>query len=129
MVKISFEDTPLSTAPTRDETPLRLTDEAAKRVMAILAKKDDTAYLRVSVNGGGCNGYSYKFEVVNEKATDDHVVVNENFPSVEVLVNELSAHLMMGSVLDYEDTLVASQFVIKNPNAKSHCGCGNSFGV
>lgn len=109
---------------------VRLTEAAARRVQEILAKPAHQGHsLRVAVVGGGCSGFSYKFSITKEKTERDHVLTHPATPGVEVWIDFDSFLLLKGSVLDFEDTLEASQFVIKNPNAKSSCGCGNSFAV
>ncbi len=128
MVKISFNSADSAPAPAPQGPDLRMTDAAATRLTAILAKHS-AAYLRITVKGGGCNGYSYKFDLAEESNSDDQHVVNETHPNTTVLIDPASFKLLKGAVLDFEDTLEASQFIIKNPNAKSSCGCGNSFGL
>lgn len=130
MVKISFDidDTPPS-APTASTEPVRLSDAAAARIENILATKEQNTHLRIAVKGGGCNGFSYDFQLVTEKQPDDLDVTNPNYPTLTVWVPEASLIMMQGSTIDFEETLAASQFVVKNPNATSQCGCGSSFGV
>lgn len=129
MVKISFEelDTPASTPA--DAGPIRLSDAAARRVEAILQNDENKKYLRIGVIGGGCNGFSYSFKLEEAAHDEDERIINENFPNVTVIIDPPSAKLLQGSTVDFVETLEASQFVIKNPNATSSCGCGSSFGV
>ena len=133
MVKISFEDFGEPVAPTNDSTVglnLQLTDAAAAQIQKIIAKKDKEGLrLRVSVHGGGCNGFSYSFELTEEQKENDHHIMNENYATIEVLVDPESFKMLKGSTIDFEETLEASQFIVKNPNAASSCGCGNSFSV
>lgn len=126
MVKITFDETP--EAPATDATGgVEMTAAAAQRVAEILARKsDDVQYLRVRVDGGGCNGYSYKFMFEQAPKADD-IRVEKN--GTTVLIDPISYNYLMGSMIDYVETLEASQFVINNPNAKSSCGCGNSFSL
>ncbi len=129
MVKITFDNFDETPATPVSAEPVRLSDSAAARIETIMKKKEKKSYLRIAIQGGGCNGFSYKFKLVNEKNNDDKVVVNEHYPTIQVIIDEPSYLMMTGSVIDFEETLEASQFVIKNPNAKSECGCGSSFGV
>lgn len=130
MVKISFDiDDSTPSAPTVGSEPVRLSDAAAARIENILTGKDAGTHLRISVKGGGCNGFSYAFDLTQDKNPDDMDVTNPNYPTLTVWVPEPSQILMQGSTIDFEETLAASQFVVKNPNAKSQCGCGSSFGV
>lgn len=130
MVKISFDiDDSAPAALTVSTEPVRLSDSAAARIETILASKDAGTHLRIAVKGGGCNGFSYDFELTQDKKDDDIDVINPNYPTLTVWVPEPSIILMQGSTIDFEETLAASQFVVKNPNAKSQCGCGSSFGV
>lgn len=125
MVKISFDDTP--DTPTNATGGVALSAAAAQRVAEILAKKSaDEKYLRVRVDGGGCNGYSYKFMFEKQPAADDICVEKDG---TTVLIDPISYNYLMGSTIDYVETLEASQFVINNPNATSSCGCGNSFSL
>lgn len=130
MVKITFDDNMSTPAtPTKSTEPVRLSDAAAQRIETILKNKETGTHLRIAIKGGGCNGFSYDFQLVTEKKSDDIEIVNPNYPTLTVWVPEASIVLMQGSTIDFEETLAASQFVVKNPNAKSQCGCGSSFGV
>jgi len=105
---------------------LEITDNAAKRIGFLLSKEAENAKLRVSVDGGGCSGFQYKFEFdVNQADSDLAIKKND----VTVLIDDVSIDLLKNSVLDYVETLGASHFEIKNPQASSSCGCGNSFSV
>jgi iron-sulfur cluster insertion protein len=127
MVKITFDDTPEENA---EVVSVRLTENAAKRIGGIV-KKDgrNDLFLRVSVNGGGCSGFSYIFKLDTEKSPDDIVIHHDDFPDVEMVIDIASMGYLKGSTVDFEETLEASQFVVKNPNAKASCGCGSSFSV
>lgn len=127
MVKITFDE------PTFDETELTtpdlvLTDAAAARIREIFARKTraEGSFLRVTVQGGGCNGFEYKFGFDTERKAHDISVFNGE---TEVVVDTASYNVLQGSTIDFEETLEASQFVINNPNASTSCGCGNSFSV
>ncbi len=104
-----------------------LTSAAARRVAEIVAQDGNLALrLRVAVSGGGCSGFQYGFSLDDSQTQDDLVVERDG---VEVLVDTTSMDLLRGAVLDYVEDLVGSAFQIKNPNATSSCGCGNSFAV
>jgi len=99
---------------------------AAKRVAKILAGEPDKDALRVSVEGGGCSGFSYKFDLTNDSNDDDIVLESEGS---KVLIDPVSLMYMGGSVIDFVDDLMGQSFQIKNPNATASCGCGTSFSM
>lgn len=103
-----------------------ITDAAFARVAKVLADESDMNALRVSVEGGGCSGFSYKFDLTNQKNSDD-VVYEKN--GTTILIDELSLVYMAGSIVDFVDDLIGQSFQIKNPNAVASCGCGTSFSV
>ncbi|MFN3609722.1 MAG: iron-sulfur cluster insertion protein ErpA [Hyphomonas sp.] len=103
-----------------------LTASAAKRINAILAKQDGAAYLRVSVEGGGCSGFSYKFDFAPAVNADDLVIERDG---AKVLIDEMSLEFLQGSEIDFSTELIGAAFKIKNPNATAACGCGTSFSV
>ncbi|QPC87554.1 iron-sulfur cluster insertion protein ErpA [Mesorhizobium sp. NBSH29] len=103
-----------------------MTEAAASRIAKIVAGEPGKSALRVSVDGGGCSGFSYKFDLVDER-NDDDVVIERN--GATVLVDELSLVYMGGSVIDFVDDLMGQSFQIKNPNAVASCGCGTSFSI
>lgn len=103
-----------------------LTDAAAKRIKAIVAKETDKSALRVSVEGGGCSGFSYKFDLVDTRNVDDFAIEKDG---ATVLIDEMSLVYMGGSVIDFVDDLMGQSFQIKNPNAVASCGCGTSFSI
>ncbi len=103
-----------------------VTDAAASRVAKIVAGEAGKIALRVSVEGGGCSGFSYKFDLV-EARNDDDVAIEKN--GATVLIDELSLVYMGGSVIDFVDDLMGQSFQIRNPNAVASCGCGTSFSV
>ena len=126
-MKINF-DPP---APPSSEKSLELTERAALRIKKIMEKPENEGakFLKVSVSGGGCGGYSYKFKLVTEHDPSDVVISNPQVAGVYMVVDLASLEYLQGSTVDYEETLEASQFVIHNPNAKTSCGCGNSFSL
>ena len=103
-----------------------LTASAAKRINAILAKQDGAAFLRVSVEGGGCSGFSYKFDFAPAANADDVVIERDG---ARVLIDEMSLEFLQGSEIDFSTELIGAAFKIKNPNATAACGCGTSFSV
>lgn len=103
-----------------------VTDAAAKRVANILAGEPDKIALRVSVEGGGCSGFSYKFDLVDTRNEDDIAIEKDG---ATVLIDDLSIVYMGGSVIDFVDDLMGQSFQIRNPNAVASCGCGTSFSV
>lgn len=106
---------------------LLFTDNAANKVKQLIAEEGNADLkLRVFVSGGGCSGFQYGFtfdEVVNE----DDTVLNKN--GVQLLIDPMSFQYLAGAEIDYTEGLEGSQFVIKNPNATTTCGCGSSFSV
>lgn len=107
------------------ETPLVFTDAAARKVRDLLDEEGNPDLkLRVFVSGGGCSGFQYGFtfdETVNE---DDTSMVKEG---VTLLIDPMSFQYLVGAEIDYQESLEGAQFIIKNPNATSTCGCGSSF--
>ncbi|AYD01536.1 iron-sulfur cluster insertion protein ErpA [Neorhizobium sp. NCHU2750] len=103
-----------------------LSDSAAKRIAEIVAADGVKQALRVSVEGGGCSGFSYKFDLADAPEADDIVVENG---SAKVLIDSMSLVYMAGSEIDFVDNLLGQSFQIKNPNAVASCGCGTSFAI
>lgn len=104
-----------------------LTERAAKRIAKILAKEPEGSVLRISVSGGGCSGFQYKYDLVQETAQAEDVVLNAQ--GATVLIDALSLEFMGGAEVDFVDDLVGQSFQINNPNAVASCGCGTSFAV
>ncbi len=105
-----------------------LSNDAVKRIADILIKKNDpNMKLRVSVEGGGCSGFKYKYEFVTDTPMDDELVIEEG--EARVIVDPTSLEFLKDSILDFYEDLSGSYFKIKNPNAASGCGCGNSFSI
>ncbi len=103
-----------------------LTDAAAARVAAIAARQTKPAILRVSVDGGGCSGFQYRFGLADTVEPDDAVTeVN----GVRLIVDSVSLDLINGSAVDYVESLGGAAFRVSNPNAASGCGCGASFSI
>jgi len=105
---------------------LTLTSAAAQRVAAIALKQTKPAILRLSVEGGGCSGFQYKFEMA--QAPDSEDVVSET-DGVQLVVDPVNLDLVGGSVVDYVESLGGAAFRVENPNAAAGCGCGSSFGI
>ncbi len=105
--------------------PLVFTDAAAVKVKSLIDEEGNPELkLRVFVQGGGCSGFQYGFTFDEETAEDDTVLQKGG---VTLLVDAMSLQYLMGAEIDYKDDLDGAQFVIKNPNASSTCGCGSSF--
>jgi iron-sulfur cluster insertion protein len=105
---------------------ITLTESAAKRVAWIASRQDKPAILRLAVDGGGCAGFTYKFELAPEAEADDEVAETEG---VRLVVDPLSLELVKGSAVDFVEDLGGAAFKVTNPNAQSGCGCGSSFSV
>ena len=108
------------------ETSFSVTDSAAKRIAFLAAKEPRPVMMRVAVLGGGCSGFQYNFSF-EEQRNEDDLLIEQGGASV--LVDSTSLELLKGSELDYVEEMVGSAFQVKNPNATSSCGCGNSFSV
>ena len=106
--------------------PVELTEAAARRIAQIVASEPGKIAMRVAVEGGGCSGFSYKFDLVDARNEDDTAIERDG---ATVLVDEISLVYMGGSVIDFVDDLVGQSFQIRNPNAVASCGCGTSFSV
>ena len=106
--------------------PVSLTDRAAVRINEIVKDEPTGTMLRVSVEGGGCSGFSYKFDLVQDKTDDDLVIENQG---AVVLVDQMSLNFLDGSEIDFVDALIGASFQINNPNATANCGCGTSFSI
>ena len=106
---------------------LIFTDNAANKVKQLIEEEgNDELKLRVFVTGGGCSGFQYGF-TFDEVANEDDTVLNKN--GVQLLIDPMSAQYLTGAEIDYTEGLEGWQFVIKNPNATTTCGCGSSFSV
>jgi iron-sulfur cluster insertion protein len=107
------------------DRPLQFTSAAAAKVRELVAEEgNDALKLRVYIQGGGCSGFQYGFEFDEEQGEDDLAVRTDG---VTLLVDPLSLQYLMGAEVDYTESLHGAQFVIRNPNAKTTCGCGSSF--
>lgn len=107
--------------------PLAFTSAAAAKVRELIAEEGNAGLkLRVYIQGGGCSGFQYGFEFDEGRNEDDVAIVTDG---VTLLVDPLSLQYLAGAIVDYSESLSGAQFVIRNPNAKTTCGCGSSFTV
>ena len=111
---------------TASPASVTVTDRAARRIAEITAGEPQTPLLRVSVEGGGCSGFQYKFDLVERADPEDVVIEREG---ARVLIDPVSLDYMSGSEIDFVDDLIGAAFKIKNPNATASCGCGTSFTI
>ncbi len=105
-------------------TSITVSERAARRIGEILKGEPSGTMLRVSVEGGGCSGFQYKFDMEHARAADD-LVIDRN--GAVVLIDPVSVNYMAGSEIDFVDDLIGASFKVKNPQAKASCGCGTSF--
>lgn len=105
---------------------LTLTPAAAKRVALIAEKQTKPAILRLSVEGGGCSGFQYKFDLEDSPQGDDMITETDG---VRLVVDPISLDLLSGSVVDFVESLGGAAFRVENPQAAAGCGCGSSFGI
>ena len=103
-----------------------VTERAARRIGEILRGEPAGTMLRVSVEGGGCSGFQYKFDTERQRADDDIVIERSG---ATVLIDPVSLNYMTGSEIDYVDDLIGSSFKVNNPKATASCGCGTSFAL
>jgi len=106
--------------------PVTLSEPAAKRLLALSQAEGHPLMLRVAVDGGGCSGFQYRFDLVQEAEPDDHRIEREGAAAV---IDDVSMALLGGSEIDFVDELAGAEFRVRNPNAKSSCGCGVSFSI
>ena len=115
----------VSVAPSAS-TPIALTAAAAARVAAVAIKQNKPAILRLSVDGGGCSGFQYRFALADMAEADDTVAQTDG---VRLVVDSVSLDLVRGCAVDYVESLGGAAFRVENPNAASGCGCGSSFAI
>jgi iron-sulfur cluster insertion protein len=106
--------------------PIQLTPSAAQRVATIAARQGKPAILRLSVDGGGCSGFQYRFGLEEQIDSDDAQVETDG---VKLVVDSVSLDLVRGCAVDYVENLGGAAFKVENPNAASGCGCGSSFSI
>ena len=103
-----------------------VSERAARRIGDILKGEPSGTMLRVSVEGGGCSGFQYKFDTDRTKAADDLVISRDG---AVILIDPVSVNYMAGSEIDFVDDLIGASFKVNNPQAKASCGCGTSFSI
>ena len=109
------------------ERQVSLSDSAAKRIASLIAEEGNPSLmLRLSVSGGGCSGFQYGFSFDNAAQVDDHLFERDG---VKLVIDETSLDLLAGAEIDFVEDLVGASFQVRNPNAKSSCGCGSSFSI
>jgi iron-sulfur cluster assembly accessory protein len=106
--------------------PVGLSERAARRISEIAAHEATNKLLRVSVEGGGCSGFQYHFDLVAEAAPDDLVIQRSG---ATIVIDPTSLVYMTGAEIDFVDDLIGASFKVKNPNATAACGCGTSFSL
>lgn len=105
---------------------VKVTERAARRIAEIARNEPANPMLRISVEGGGCSGFQYKFDLVGASQPDDIVIEREG---ARVIIDPISIAYLGGSEIDFVDDLIGAAFRIKNPNATASCGCGTSFSI
>ena len=108
------------------EPSITLSERAARRIADLLKAEAAPSLFRVSVEGGGCSGFQYRFDLVTERSPDDLLVERDG---ARVVVDPISLGFMQGAELDFVDDLIGAQFKLNNPNVTAACGCGTSFSV
>ena len=108
------------------ESSVTVSERAARRIGEILQGEPTGTMLRVSVEGGGCSGFQYKFDMERAKADDDLVIARDG---ATVLIDAVSVEYMAGSEIDFVDDLIGASFKVVNTNATASCGCGTSFTI
>ncbi len=103
-----------------------MTDRAARQISRILGREPPGTMLRVSVEGGGCSGFQYKFDVDRMQSAEDIAIIRED---VTVLIDQVSLAYLAGSEIDFVEDLIGAAFRINNPQATASCGCGTSFSI
>ena len=112
---------------TTDFRPITITENAARRIAALMSEESNPKLmLRVAVSGGGCSGFQYGFTLDDAKLADDLLFEQSG---IKVIVDQTSMELIQGAEIDFVEELVGSSFQVRNPNASSSCGCGNSFSL
>ncbi len=108
------------------EPSITISPRAVRRIAEILKAEAAPTLFRVSVEGGGCSGFQYRFDVVSDRAPDDLLVERDG---ARVVVDPVSLGFLQGAELDFVDDLIGAQFKLNNPNVTAACGCGTSFSV
>jgi iron-sulfur cluster assembly accessory protein len=118
--------TELATPKMSEPSTITISPRAAKRIAELITAERAPVLFRVSVEGGGCSGFQYRFDLVAETAPDDLLIERDG---ARVVVDPVSLGFMRGSELDFVDELIGAQFKLNNPNVTASCGCGTSFSV
>ena len=105
---------------------ITVTERAARRIGELAQGEANPVMLRISVEGGGCSGFQYKFDLTTDRAADDVVLERDG---ARVLIDPVSVAYLGGSEIDYVDDIIGAAFRVKNPNAVASCGCGTSFSL
>jgi iron-sulfur cluster insertion protein len=108
------------------ELSITISPRAAKRIIELVNEDQAARLFRVSVEGGGCSGFQYRFELVNDTAPDDILIERDG---ATVAIDPVSADFVKGSEIDFVEELIGAHFKITNPNATASCGCGTSFSI
>lgn len=108
------------------EPSITISQSAAKRILKLVNEDANAAMFRVRVEGGGCSGFQYRFELIESAAPDDMLIERDG---ATVAIDPTSVPFIEGSEIDFIDELIGAQFKISNPNATASCGCGTSFSV
>ena len=105
---------------------ITVTERAARRIKEIMAREPEGSMLRISVNGGGCSGFQYAFDIDRERQDEDLAVERDG---ATVLIDPVSVQYMEGATVDFVDDLIGQSFKVENPMATAGCGCGTSFSI
>ena len=105
---------------------IKIPPKVTEKAFAKITLAGGSKCLRISVKGGGCSGFQYDISIENQISDDDLVLSDD---SAKVVIDSISLEFLFGSIIDYEEELIGSRFVIKNPNATASCGCGTSFSI
>ena len=116
----------MSNVATNPNTDVRLSASAAAQIKRILPKQPGAEYLRIAVDGGGCSGFSYRFDFADRRDDDDTLVERDG---AGVVIDAVSLPFLEGSEIDYVQELIGAAFKVHNPNAVANCGCGTSFSI
>ncbi|BAQ17270.1 iron-sulfur cluster insertion protein ErpA [Methyloceanibacter caenitepidi] len=108
------------------EPSITISPSAAKRIVELVNEDENAELFRVSVEGGGCSGFQYHFELIESAAPDDMLIQRDG---ATVAIDPTSVPFIAGSEIDFIDELIGAQFKINNPNATASCGCGTSFSI
>jgi iron-sulfur cluster insertion protein len=118
--------TELATPKMSEPSTITISPRAARRIAELIGAESASTLFRVSVEGGGCSGFQYRFDLVQEKAPDDLLVEQDG---ARVVVDPVSLGFVRGAELDFVEELIGAQFKLNNPNVTASCGCGTSFSV